>query len=220
MFTLALFLTFTFSWGAACAEDKQAPPGSSLLVDFYQEAVLSTLSERLEQGQDVSLDVMETLFPNARMKTSQRSSYLKVPRSGGRSAFLVLDKEERLSQLILSEDIPSKDELAFIVPGKTTEREIRAFFKSNETLFPINFKPYSGYVVKEGVVVVSFSTDSTPYIVDTVDFIKDEDPDLEKSLFSLIPYILPEDKAPDEVTSLHGCNSRTRPRHNCGNEAG
>ena len=136
------------------------------------------------------------------LRKTYQGYYAVLLQDDGKYAFVFMNKNGKLYEMLLIDEIKGKKEYSFIEQGKTTENEILSFDK-NAILLPVSSSVSTVHIVHEGLLVITYTrfNEKTQRILDdplvkSVVFYEDEDFPLKDNemINKNVPYILAIDK--------------------------
>ena len=167
----------------------------------YSIREIEEIKEAIEYN-DWNYTKFKSLFDIQCLRKTYQGYYVILLQDDGRRAFVFMDEEMKLNELLLIGNMKEKEEFSFIEPGRTTEDEIVSM-DENAILLPVSSVTSTAHVVREGLLVITYNRlDEEKQmflddpLVNAVVFYANESFPLEDNemINKNVPYILPIDR--------------------------
>ena len=167
----------------------------------YSIREIEEIKEAIEYN-DWNYTKFKSLFDIQCLRKTYQGYYVILLQDDGRRAFVFMDEEMKLNEVLLIGNMKEKEEFSFIEPGRTTEDEIVSM-DENAILLPVSSVTSTAHVVREGLLVITYNRlDEEKQmflddpLVNAVVFYANESFPLEDNemINKNVPYILPIDR--------------------------
>ena len=167
----------------------------------YSIREIEEIKEAMEYN-DWNYTKFKSLFDIQCLRKTYQGYYVILLQDDGRRAFVFMDEEMKLNEVLLIGNMKEKEEFSFIEPGRTTEDEIVSM-DENAILLPVSSVTSTAHVVREGLLVITYNRlDEEKQmflddpLVNAVVFYANESFPLEDNemINKNVPYILPIDR--------------------------
>ena len=167
----------------------------------YSSRKIKEIREAIERN-DWNYMKFKSLFDIQCLRKTYQGYYVVLLQDDGRRAFVFMDEEMKLNEVLLIGNMKEKEEFSFIEPGRTTEDEIVSM-DENAILLPVSSVTSTAHVVREGLLVITYNRlDEEKQmflddpLVNAVVFYANESFPLEDNemINKNVPYILPIDR--------------------------
>lgn len=146
---------------------------------------IDKIKQRMNTGnQPIDIDwvVSNTKIKIECMRKTEQGYYVVLKQDDGKLTFLFMDEEFEIETILTYAKFLSKDDFDFIVLLETRDSEIDEI-GMNEVSYPVSAVSLSGYIVKEGILLIRYrrTTDKVDgvlvfeSIVESVEFIDNEE---------------------------------------------
>lgn len=167
----------------------------------YSIREIEEIKEAIEYN-DWNYTKFKSLFDIQCLRKTYQGYYVILLQDDGRRAFVFMDEEMKLNEVLLIGNMKEKEEFSFIEPGRTTEDEIVSM-DENAILLPVSSVTSTAHIVREGLLVITYNRLEEEKqmlfddpLVNAVVFYANESFPLEDNemINKNVPYILPIDR--------------------------
>lgn len=163
----------------------------------YTAADIEQLKEWVDTGKADYFALKSKVKIQCVRKTFQ-GYYAVILQEDGSKVFIFMNKSLKLGEMLVFDKFKSKADFGFLETANKVTQESVLEFDKNAILLPISAVNESVHIVKEGVIVVRYKTDSASgkTYADNVRLIGNDEitEDAEDTAASMVPYILEIDK--------------------------